>query len=86
MERVARELNLPPIRISFRHALMLIRNFCLAAWAASPGVLPSRLGDLDSELRLLVLPERRPQRRYKRHVKVKMSKFPRNRGKSAPAA
>jgi hypothetical protein len=86
MERVAQELNLPSIRISFRHALMLIRNFCLAAWATSPGVLPSRLGELDSELRLLVLPERRPERRYKRHVKVKMSNFPRNRGKSAPAA
>ena len=86
IERVARELNLPPTRLSFCHTLMLVRNFCLAAWAASPGVLPGRLGELDSELRLLVLPERKPERRYKRHVKVKMSNFPRKRGKSAPAA
>ncbi len=59
-------------------------NFCLSAWAASPGVLPRQLGGLDSELRLLVLPERRPERRYERDVK--MSKFPRNCGRSAPGA
>jgi hypothetical protein len=86
MERVARELNLPSTRISFRHALMLIRNFYLAAWVTSSGDLPSRLGELGSELRLLVLPERRPERRYKRHVNVKMSNFPRNCRKSASSA
>lgn len=86
MTRVAAELGLPSSRISFRHALMLIRNFCLAAWSASPGVLPRRIGALDQELRLLVLPERRPERRYPRQVKIKMSGYLRNHGKSARAA
>jgi hypothetical protein len=86
MSRVAEELNLEPTRLSFRHALMLIRNFCVTAWSVSPGELPRRLGSLDADLRLLVLPERRPQRRYRRHVKIKMSGYARNRGKSARAA
>jgi len=86
MARVATELDLVPTRISFRHALVLIRNFCLSAWAASPGVLPRRLGGLDQDLRLLVLPERRSDRRYPRHVKIKMSNYKRNRGKPAPIA
>ncbi len=30
---------------------------------------------------LLILPERRTKRRYKRHVKIKMSNYERNRGK-----
>lgn len=86
MARVAADLDISPKRISFRHSLVLIRNFCLAAWAASPGVLPRRLGEIDRDLRLLVLPERRSERRYKRHVKIKMSGYARNRGKSARAA
>lgn len=86
MARVAAELHLPVARISFRHALVLIRNFSLSAWAASPGVLPRRLGGLSQDMRLLVLPERRPDRRYPRHVKIKMSAYLRNRGKSARTA
>ena len=86
MARVAAALGLPASRISFRHALMLIRNFCLGAWAASPGVLPRRIGGLEQDMRLLVLPERRSERRYPRHVKIKMSGYARNRGRSARAA
>ena len=86
IQRVAKELGIAPTRISFRHALMLIRNFCLTAWSRSPGALPRRLGGLDAELRLLVLPERRRKRRYPRHVKIKMSNYARNRGKSARTA
>jgi len=86
MARVAAELGIPPTRISFRNALLSIRNFCLWAWSSSPGALPRLFGSLDSELRLLVLPERRPDRRYPRHVKIKMSNYARNRGKSARAA
>jgi hypothetical protein len=86
MERIAKEIEVNPTRISFRHALVLIRNFCLSAWSTSPGALPRRLGSLDRDLRLLVLPERRRQRRYPRHVKIKMSNYARNRGKSALAA
>ncbi|MCK5796469.1 MAG: hypothetical protein KAI47_04770, partial [Deltaproteobacteria bacterium] len=35
---------------------------------------------------LLILPERRPDRGYKRHVKIKMSKFKRNPGKPVAKA
>ncbi|MCK5800610.1 MAG: hypothetical protein KAI47_25655, partial [Deltaproteobacteria bacterium] len=43
---------------------------------------PKRLVSFHDTLRsLLILPERRPDRRYKRHVKIKMSKFKRNPGK-----
>ncbi len=83
MLRVANRLDLPPRRISFRHSLMLIRNFLVTAWFASPGVLPKRMETLHQEIALLVLPERRP-RRYAREVKIKMSNFPKkappNRG------
>jgi hypothetical protein len=82
MESVARRAGVPPRRISYRHALMLIRNFWVTAWLASPGVLPRRLDALHGELGLLILPERRP-RRYPRAVKIKMSNYPLKR--NAPA-
>jgi hypothetical protein len=74
MLHVADKLQLPPSRISYRHALMLIRTFLLSAWLASPGVLPKRLQTLHEELSLLVLPERRA-RGYPRVVKIKMSGY-----------
>lgn len=86
MARVARKLGIPPTRISFRNALLSIRNFCLWAWSTSPGALPKLFGTLERDLKLLVLPERRSARRYPRHVKIKMSNYARNRGKSARAA
>lgn len=78
MARVAGRIGLPPPRISFRHALQLVRLCWLTGWLASPGVLPRRLQTLDEELALLVLPERR-SRRYPRAVKIKMSNYPRKR-------
>ncbi len=74
MLHVANRLHLPPARLSFRHALLLIRNFLVSAWLASPGVLPKRLEALHEEVALLVLPKRRP-RRYAREVKIKMSNY-----------
>lgn len=82
MVRVAQELGLPPRRISFLHALRDVRILCLSAWAASPGVVPRRVRDFEASLRLWVLPERRSGRRYPRHVKIKMSNYPRNRGRA----
>ena len=80
MERAARNLKLPPTRISFRHSLMLVRTFLLVtAWASNPANLPRRLEDLHTEVGLLVLPERRRQRSYPRAVKVKMSNYALNR-------
>lgn len=86
MARVAKELKVPPTKISFRHALMLIRNFCLGAWGAAPGALPRRLGSLDRDMKLLELPDRRRKRQYPRHVKIKMSNYARNHGKSSRTA
>lgn len=74
MLHVANRLHLPPARLSFRHSLLLIRNFLVSAWLASPGVLPKRLEALHEEVALLVLPKRRP-RRYAREVKIKMSNY-----------
>jgi hypothetical protein len=79
MARVAERAGVAPTRISFRHALQFIRLFWLTAWTASPGVLPRRLEALHDELALLILPERRPRRRYPRAVKIKMSNYPRKR-------
>jgi len=76
MAHVAARADLAPRRISYRHALMLIRNFWLTAWLAPPGVLPRRLAALHDELALLLLPPRRAQRRFPRAVKIKMSNYP----------
>jgi len=79
MQHVAQQAAVAPTRISFRHALLLLRNFWqLTAWIASPGKLPRRLDDLHQELALLILPPRRP-RSYPRAVKIKMSSYPRSR-------
>ena len=78
MQHVAHRMSLPPSRISFRHALLLLRGFWLTAWVTAPGNLPRRLEDLHQEIALLVLPPRRP-RRYPRAVKIKMSSYLRSR-------
>jgi hypothetical protein len=78
MERVAEGAGVSPRRISYRHTLMLIRNFWITAWLASPGVLPQRLDALHHELALLIIPPRR-ERRFPRMVKIKMSNYPLNR-------
>jgi len=79
MQHVAQRALVAPTRISFRHALLLLRGFWqLTAWIASPGNLPRRLDGLHQELALLILPPRRP-RRYPRAVKIKMSSYPRSR-------
>ena len=78
MSRAASRADVPPLRLSYRHALLALRGFWHTAWLSPPGVLPRRLEALLDELALFVLPERRP-RRYPRVVKIKMSNFPRKR-------
>jgi len=79
----AQAYELPAARISFRSSLLWIRDFWTTGWMISPGNIPRCLADLREQLSGLILPERRSDRRYPRHVKIKMSNFPRNRGKRA---
>jgi transposase IS4-like protein/DDE family transposase len=77
MERAAYEAGVPPSRISFVNALALIRNAWLV-WSTpplAPGRIPEGLLDLRRHLKLLLLPERWPDRRYPRLVKIKMSNY-----------
>lgn len=80
---VAEAAGVTPVRVSFRHSLQLIRVFCtVEAWTSAPGNLPKRLSAHREMMEsLLILPERRPERRYKRHVKIKMSPYKRNPGR-----
>jgi len=82
---VAEATGVPPVKVSFRHSLMLIRVLCtVEAWTCAPGNLPKRLASFHETMRsLLILPERPSERRYERHVKIKMSNFKRNPGKPA---
>ena len=77
----AQSIKLPPRRISFWESLLLIRNVWITGWTTNaPGTIPRHLLELRTNLAALVLPERRPDRRYPRHVKIKMSNYNRNRG------
>ena len=78
MSRAAPRAAVPPLRLSYRHALLALRGFWHTAWLSPPGVLPRRLEALLDELALFVLPERR-LRSYPRAVKIKMSNYPRKR-------
>lgn len=79
---VAQAHALPPKRISFRSSLLWIRNFWITATLTrSPGNIPKHLAELRSTLDVLILPQRRSDRRYPRHVKIKMSNYKRNRGR-----
>jgi hypothetical protein len=80
IERVAAQAGVEPIRISFVGALRLIVDEWL--WWANmrhPGAIPSRLRNLETILKRLVLPPRRSDRSYPRAVKIKMSNYARNR-------
>ena len=78
MEVVAADQGVPPSRISFRGALRLIRDLYFWAEVSSPGKLPKMIRDMRIDLGKLVLPLRRSERRYPRHVKIKMSSYARN--------
>jgi len=77
MEHVALHAGIAPLRVSFRGALLELRDLWMTAWSISPGTLPRILERLHQHLALLILPPRRP-RRYPRAVKIKMSNYPRN--------
>ena len=79
IERFAQNNNIHPLRVSFRAALLVVRNTCVCA-AQGVGSTRALLDSMNEQMKLLVLPERR-DRRYRRCVKVKMSAYPRNAGK-----
>lgn len=78
MEAAASQWGVPPRRMSFGFSLRAIRDLFLWAATASPGSLPKMLKGLRLELRHFILPPRRSERRYPRHVKIKMSGYARN--------
>ncbi len=78
MSRAAPRAGVPPVRLSYRHALLALRAFWHTAWLTPPGVLPRRIEALLDDLALFVLPDRRA-RRYPRAVKLKISRYLRKR-------
>ena len=80
MERIADEIGVAPLRISFLAALRYIADeWGWAAITMSPGAIPRHLADMRDKIRRFLLPPRRPERRYPRAVKIKMSNYPRKR-------
>jgi hypothetical protein len=80
MERIADEIGVPPVRISFIAALRFIRDEWRWSWITrSPGAIPRHLDDMRDKIRRFLLPPRRPERVAPRAVKIKMSNYPRNR-------
>jgi len=79
MERAANEAKVQPTRISFVTAMRFIIDEWMWCAIASPGAIPRHLRALRASLIGLILPPRRPERRYPRAVKIKMSKYPRKR-------
>lgn len=87
MASVAQSQDLPPNRISFTGALLLVQNFFISALTAAPGVLPKELAELEYRMgRTMILPPRRSQRRCPRQVKVKMSSYPKAPGRARKVA
>lgn len=78
MEAAAAQWGVPPRRLSFGMSLRAVRDLFVWAATASPGSLPKMLEGLRLDLRHFILPPRRSERRYARHVKIKMSGYSRN--------
>ena len=83
MECVALDRGVAPRRISFMHSLRVIRDVFYLAATVTPGSLPKMVKKIRPEIGSIILPERRTQRRYPRHVKIKMSGYLRNDGHPA---
>jgi hypothetical protein len=85
MARIAREVGVPPTRISFVLALTRICDeWMWTAITTSPGAVPKHLSQLREKLKLLTLPPRRTDRTYARVVKSGTSRYPRAKRKVEP--
>lgn len=86
MEKIAEEVDVPPSRISFMAALRLIRDEWMWSTVTAPGSIPKKLRRMRDRVAACLLPPRRSDRRFRREVKIKMSKFPKKpRGSSTKA-
>jgi hypothetical protein len=81
MALTARSYAAEPREMSFRSSMFIIRDFFIGARWISPGNLPKVLRQMREDIRRHALPPRRTERRYPRHVKIKMSNYKRNRRK-----
>jgi hypothetical protein len=80
IERIAAELKVEPLRISFIAALRsFVEQWLWTSTTPSIGAVPSRLATMRDRLRRYVLPPRRPKRVFPRAVKIKMSNYARKR-------
>jgi hypothetical protein len=77
IQRVAAELKVSPLRISFVAALREVVEQWHFASIVSPGTIPTRLSTVADRLRQFLLPPRRPARVFPRAVKIKMSNYAR---------
>jgi hypothetical protein len=77
IERVAAELKVSPLRISFVAALREVVEQWHFATIVSPGTIPTRLSTVTDRLRQFLLPPRRAERVFPRAVKIKMSNYAR---------
>ena len=80
MMRLANELRVEPTRISFVAAVrFIVQEWYWNADTPTPGAIPKRLATMRDNIRVFVLPPRRPERLYPRAVKIKMSNYARKR-------
>jgi hypothetical protein len=78
MARIADELGVPPIRVSFVAALReFAYEWSVAANGLSPGSIPKHVATLPDRLRHFIIPPRRGERLYPRAVKLKLSSYAR---------
>lgn len=83
MERIADEIGVSPLRISFIAALRyIVDEWGWSTITTSPGAIPRHLDDMRDKIRRFLLPPRRPERIYPRAVKIKMSNYARKRPSS----
>ena len=76
MEKIADEIKVDPIRVSFVESLRyIVEEWGWATITGSPGAIPRHLGDMRDKIRRFLLPPRRTDRIYPRAVKVKMSNY-----------
>lgn len=76
IEKIAELIDVAPTRVRFTPTMRLIRDEWLWCEGASPGVIPKYLRKLRENVVDFVLPPRRSARRFRREVKLKMSKYP----------